>query len=252
MHSVTLFSEETPANLDKHMESDQTAASLISMHNIWKTYQMGSEQVHALRDVSFSVRKGEYLAIIGPSGSGKSTLMNLIGCLDTPTSGQYWINGNLVSELSDDELARIRNKEIGFVFQTFNLLARATALHNVELPLIYAGFNSTERREKAKQALKSVDLTDRMMHKPNELSGGQRQRVAIARALVNNPSILLADEPTGALDTHTSYEIMNLFERLHADGNTIIVVTHEPDIAARAHRIISIRDGMIERDEPAK
>jgi putative ABC transport system ATP-binding protein len=228
---------------------DHVPASLISMRDIWKTYQMGSEQVHALHGVSFDVQKGEYVAIIGPSGSGKSTLMNLIGCLDTPTKGEYWINGKNVSEMDDDELARIRNKEVGFVFQTFNLLARATSLHNVELPLIYAGISSSERHEKAKQALASVDLTDRMMHKPNELSGGQRQRVAIARALVNHPSILLADEPTGALDTHTSMEIMNLFERLHAEGNTIIVVTHEPDIAARAHRVISIRDGMIEKDD---
>jgi putative ABC transport system ATP-binding protein len=231
---------------------DAVPASLISMRDIWKTYQMGSEQVHALHGVSFDVQKNEYLAIIGPSGSGKSTLMNLIGCLDTPTKGQYWINGRNVSEMDDDELARIRNKEVGFVFQTFNLLARATALHNVELPLIYAGISSSERHEMAKRSLASVDLTDRMMHKPNELSGGQRQRVAIARALVNHPSILLADEPTGALDTATSYEIMNLFEKLHAEGNTIIVVTHEPDIAARAQRVISIRDGMIEKDEHLK
>ena len=245
---------ETAAALEpgELLVRDAVPASLISMRDIWKTYQMGSEQVHALHGVSFDVQKGEYLAIIGPSGSGKSTLMNLIGCLDTPTKGEYWINGKNVSEMDDDELARIRNKEVGFVFQTFNLLARATSLHNVELPLIYAGMSSTERHEKAKQALSSVDLTDRMMHKPNELSGGQRQRVAIARALVNHPSILLADEPTGALDTATSYEIMNLFERLHAEGNTIIVVTHEPDIAARAHRVISIRDGNIESDERIK
>ncbi|HEX8846106.1 MAG TPA: ABC transporter ATP-binding protein [Pyrinomonadaceae bacterium] len=228
---------------------DGVPATLISMRDIWKTYQMGSEEVHALHGVTFDVQKGEYVAIIGPSGSGKSTLMNLIGCLDTPTKGQYWINGKNVSEMDDDELARIRNKEVGFVFQTFNLLARATALHNVELPLIYAGISSAERHEMAKRSLAAVDLTDRMLHRPNELSGGQRQRVAIARALVNHPSILLADEPTGALDTHTSSDIMNLFERLHADGNTIIVVTHEPDIAARAHRVISIRDGMIEKDE---
>jgi putative ABC transport system ATP-binding protein len=225
---------------------------LISMENIWKTYQMGVEELHALRDVSFKVEKGEYLAIIGPSGSGKSTLMNLIGCLDSPTKGDYWINGNLVSEMTDDELARIRNKEIGFVFQTFNLLARATALHNVELPLIYAGMRAGERHEKAQAALAAVELGDRVGHKPNELSGGQRQRVAIARALVNHPSILLADEPTGALDTKTSYEIMELFEKLHEEGNTIILVTHEPDIAERAHRVITIRDGKIESDKKTK
>jgi putative ABC transport system ATP-binding protein len=223
--------------------------ALITMQNIWKTYQMGTEELHALRDVSFEVQKGEYLAIIGPSGSGKSTLMNLIGCLDSPSKGEYWINGHLVSEMTDDELARIRNKEIGFVFQTFNLLARATALHNVELPLIYAGMRAGERHERAQSALASVELGDRVLHKPNELSGGQRQRVAIARALVNHPSILLADEPTGALDTKTSFEIMELFERLYEEGNTIIMVTHEPDIAARAHRVITIRDGRIETDE---
>src|SRR5262245_19467251 len=215
----------------KAVENGNEAASslrtLISMENIWKTYQMGVEELHALRDVSFEVSKGEYLAIIGPSGSGKSTLMNLIGCLDSPTKGSYWINGQLVSDMSDDELAHIRNKEIGFVFQTFNLLARATALHNVELPLIYAGMRAGERHDKAQAALASVELGDRVMHRPNELSGGQRQRVAIARALVNHPSILLADEPTGALDSKTSVEIMALSEKLHADGNTNIVVTHD-------------------------
>ncbi len=231
---------------------DAVPASLIAMRDIWRTYEMGSEKLHALRGVSFDVQRGEYVAIIGPSGSGKSTLMNLIGCLDTPSQGRYWINGKLVSEMDDDELARIRNQEIGFVFQTFNLLARATALHNVELPLIYAGVSSADRHERAQRALHAVELGDRMTHRPNELSGGQRQRVAIARALVNDPSILLADEPTGALDSKTSVEIMTLFERLHGEGNTIIVVTHEPDIAARAHRVISIRDGQIEKDERIK
>jgi putative ABC transport system ATP-binding protein len=251
MSDVTLTLPEQELKIERRgaPSRDGAGSALIAMHDIWKTYQMGSEKVHALRGVSFTVEKGEYLAIIGPSGSGKSTLMNLIGCLDTPSQGEYWINGKLVSSMNDDELARIRNKEVGFVFQTFNLLARATALHNVELPLIYAGMSSTERHEKAKQSLASVDLTERMMHRPNELSGGQRQRVAIARALVNHPSILLADEPTGALDTATSYEIMGLFEKLHAEGNTIILVTHEHDIAERAHRVISIRDGQIEKDE---
>lgn len=210
---------------------------------------MGAEKLHALRGVSLEIKKGEYVAIMGPSGSGKSTLMNLIGCLDSPTKGKYWLAGKLVSELNDDELAYIRNKEIGFVFQTFNLLPRATALHNVELPMIYNGTHAEERIERAKAALKQVDLSDRMMHKPNELSGGQRQRVAIARALVNSPSILLADEPTGNLDSATGEEIMALFARLHQQGNTIILVTHEPDIAARAHRVIRLRDGKIERDE---
>src|SRR5256714_6936551 len=253
MSDITLVSPPAPAGIPAPGPSRaHDSSSLISMRGIWKTYQMGSEEVHALHGVSFDIPKGEYIAIIGPSGSGKSTLMNLIGCLDTPSKGEYWLNAKNVSEMDDDELARIRNQEVGFVFQTFNLLARATALHNVELPLIYAGMSSAARHEKAKQSLAAVDLTDRMMHKPNELSGGQRQRVAIARALVNHPSILLADEPTGALDTHTSYEIMNLFEKLHAEGNTIIVVTHEADIAARAHRVISIRDGMIEKDERLK
>lgn len=244
--------EENGQAVATTVAAEPDARSMISMRNIWKTYQMGTEQLHALRDVSFDVKKNEYVAIIGPSGSGKSTLMNLIGCLDSPTSGEYWINGNLVSEMEDDELARIRNREIGFVFQTFNLLPRATALHNVELPLIYAGLRSAERQEKAQAALASVELGERSLHKPNELSGGQRQRVAIARALVNHPSILLADEPTGALDTKTSYEIMALFEKLHEEGNTIILVTHEPDIAERAHRIITIRDGRIESDERIK
>jgi putative ABC transport system ATP-binding protein len=225
---------------------------LISMRNLWKTYDMGAEKVHALHGVSFEVKRGEYLAITGPSGSGKSTLMNLIGCLDTPSQGEYWLNGKNVAEMDDDDLARIRNQEVGFVFQTFNLLARATALHNVELPLIYGGIPGAKRHEMAKQALSAVDLADRMTHRPNELSGGQRQRVAIARALVNHPSILLADEPTGALDTATSYDIMNLFQKLYEDGNTIILVTHEHDIAARAKRIISIRDGLIEKDETVR
>ena len=232
--------------------ADGNGDSIIRMRNIWKTYQMGTEELHALRDVSFDVKRNEYVAIIGPSGSGKSTLMNLIGCLDSPTQGEYYINNHLVSDMTDDELAHIRNKEVGFVFQTFNLLARATALHNVELPLIYAGMRSIERNEKAQAALAAVELGDRVMHKPNELSGGQRQRVAIARALVNHPSILLADEPTGALDSKTSIEIMHLFEKLHEEGNTIILVTHEPDIAQRAHRVITIRDGRIESDERIK
>ncbi|MBS1807977.1 MAG: ABC transporter ATP-binding protein [Acidobacteria bacterium] len=221
---------------------------MIRTINLWKTYVMGEEEIHALRGVSFDVPRGEYLAIIGPSGSGKSTLMNMIGCLDTPSQGEYWLNGKLVSEMDDDELAHIRNKEIGFVFQTFNLLPRATALHNVELPLIYNGTPAAKRIEMAKKALEAVELGHRMSHRPNELSGGQRQRVAIARALVNSPSIILADEPTGNLDSKTSVEIMQLLENLHEQGNTIIVVTHEPDIAAHAHREIFIRDGMIDRD----
>jgi putative ABC transport system ATP-binding protein len=223
---------------------------IIKADDLWKTYDMGAAiQVHALSGVSFSVDRGEYLAIMGPSGSGKSTLMNLLGCLDTPTRGAYWLNGQLVSELSDDELAYIRNKEIGFVFQTFNLLSRSSALNNVELPLIYSGMPPKERLEKAEEALRRVDLVARMHHKPNELSGGQRQRVAVARALVNDPSIILADEPTGNLDSATGEEIMALFERLHQAGNTILVVTHDRDIAAHAHRIIHVRDGRIERDE---
>jgi putative ABC transport system ATP-binding protein len=222
---------------------------VIQTEDLWKTYEMGTEQLHALRGVSMQIHRGEYVAIMGPSGSGKSTLMNLIGCLDSPTKGRYWLAGRDVSQLNDDDLAYIRNKEIGFVFQTFNLLARATALHNVELPMIYNGTAAAERLDRAKKALAQVDLADRMMHKPNELSGGQRQRVAIARALVNNPAILLADEPTGNLDSGTGEEIMGLFSRLHAGGNTIILVTHEPDIAAHANRVIRVRDGKIERDE---
>jgi putative ABC transport system ATP-binding protein len=228
------------------------AGIVIQTEDLWKTYEMGTEQLHALRGVNMVIRKGEYVAIMGPSGSGKSTLMNLIGCLDTPTKGDYWLAGRLVSQLGDDELAAIRNREIGFVFQTFNLLARATALHNVELPMIYNGTAADERIARARKALEQVDLADRMMHKPNELSGGQRQRVAIARALVNNPSILLADEPTGNLDSATGEEIMALFARLHEGGNTIILVTHEPDIAAHAERVIRVRDGKVEKDEATK
>ncbi|MEW5975703.1 MAG: ABC transporter ATP-binding protein [Acidobacteriota bacterium] len=225
---------------------------LIKTEDLWKTYEMGAEQIHALAGVSFTVNKNEYLAIMGPSGSGKSTLMNLIGCLDTPTRGRYYINGRLVSDMDDDELAYIRNREIGFVFQTFNLLARATALHNVELPLIYSGVPAQERIERAKHALELVELDNRMMHKPNELSGGQRQRVAIARALVNHPSILLADEPTGNLDSATGVEIMKLFQKLHQQGNTIILVTHEHDVAENAHRIIHIRDGKVASDQQVR
>jgi putative ABC transport system ATP-binding protein len=222
--------------------------ALIETSDLWKTYTMGDEEIHALRGVSIQIDKGEYVAIMGPSGSGKSTLMNLIGCLDTPSRGTYLLNGKEVSRMNDNELARIRNEEIGFVFQTFNLLPRATALHNVELPLVYAGVPGKERIERAKMALEKVELGPRMAHKPNELSGGQRQRVAIARALVNNPSILLADEPTGNLDSKTGVEIMALFARLHEAGNTIVLVTHEADVAVHAKRQILIRDGQVEKD----
>jgi putative ABC transport system ATP-binding protein len=226
--------------------------SVIKLVNITKFYQMGAEEVHALRGVSLEIGKNEYVAIMGPSGSGKSTLMNIIGCLDTPTAGLYELNGLNVSDMNDNDLAKIRNKEIGFVFQTFNLLARSDVLHNVELPLIYGGVSSSERKRMAKDALLRVGLGDRMAHKPNELSGGQRQRVAVARALVTRPSILLADEPTGNLDSKTGEEIMGLFEDLHREGNTIILVTHEADIAAHAHRVVRIHDGKIESDQPSK
>ena len=222
---------------------------IILTHKLTREYDMGSELVRALRGVSVQIRKNEYVAVMGPSGSGKSTLMNLVGCLDTPTSGEYWLNGQKVSDLEDDELARIRNKEIGFVFQTFNLLPRANALHNVELPLIYAGLSARNRRAQAARALERVGLADRMDHKPNELSGGQRQRVAIARALVNEPSILLADEPTGNLDSTTSSEIMGVFAELHRQGQTVVIVTHEQDIAAHAARVITLRDGLVATDQ---
>jgi putative ABC transport system ATP-binding protein len=239
----------SPQEREERGEALKRSGIVIRTYDLWKTYVMGDQEIHAVSGVDIEIKRGEYVAIMGPSGSGKSTLMNLIGCLDTPTKGLYYLNGKLASDMEDDELARIRNKEIGFVFQTFNLLARATALQNVELPLIYAGISSHERSDRAREALKAVDLDQRMFHKPNELSGGQRQRVAIARALVNRPSILLADEPTGALDTATGIEIMNLFERLHEQGNTIVLVTHEPDIATHANRVIHIRDGKVERDE---
>jgi putative ABC transport system ATP-binding protein len=245
----TAVEELTPQQREARGAQLKSEGIVIRTYDLWKTYIMGDQEIHAVSGVDIEIRRGEYVAIMGPSGSGKSTLMNLIGCLDTPTKGLYYLNGKLVSDMEDDELARIRNKEIGFVFQTFNLLARASALHNVELPLIYAGVSSQERIERARQALRAVDLEQRMNHKPNELSGGQRQRVAIARALVNRPSILLADEPTGALDSTTGNEIMALFERLYQEGNTIVLVTHEQDIALHAHRIIHIRDGKVERDE---
>jgi putative ABC transport system ATP-binding protein len=222
---------------------------VIRTYDLWKTYEMGDQTINAVAGIDLEIRRGEYVALMGPSGSGKSTLMNLIGCLDSPSKGEYFINGRLVSEMEDDELAQIRNKEIGFVFQTFNLLPRATSLHNVELPMIYNGTPPGERIERAKKALAAVDLEKRMLHKPNELSGGQRQRVAIARALVNKPSIILADEPTGNLDTATGNEIMALFERLYREGNTIVLVTHEADIAMHAHRVVHIRDGKVEKDE---
>jgi putative ABC transport system ATP-binding protein len=243
------MAQAAAADLAERGEQLKRDGIVIRTYDLWKTYILGDQEINAVSGVDLEIKRGEYVAIMGPSGSGKSTLMNLIGCLDTPTRGQYYINGRLVSEMNDDELARIRNKEIGFVFQTFNLLPRATALHNVELPLISSGIPSEMRQEKAQQSLRHVDLEKRMHHKPNELSGGQRQRVAIARALVNNPSILLADEPTGNLDSATGNEIMALFDRLHQQGNTIILVTHEHDIAMYAHRIVYIRDGKVAKDE---
>lgn len=224
------------------------ANEIISLTNISRVYNLGSETIYALRDISLKIFKNEYVALMGPSGSGKSTLMNIIGCLDTPSSGEYVLNGLSVARMSDNELAEVRNKEIGFVFQTFNLLPRQSALENVMLPLVYAGFSKAERQQKAEHALEQVGLKDRMLHRPNELSGGQRQRVAVARALVNDPAIILADEPTGNLDSKTSYEIMGLFETIHKHGNTIIVVTHEEDIAKYAHRIVRMKDGLVEND----
>jgi putative ABC transport system ATP-binding protein len=247
-HRMTIDTTQIP---EEKGASAVQQGDVIVVEDLWKTYDMGEQEVHALQGVSLRIKHNEYVAIMGPSGSGKSTLMNLIGCLDTPTKGSYWLNGHLVSDLNDDELARIRNKEIGFVFQTFNLLARATALHNVELPLIYNGTTAAERIERAEAVLRSVNLDGRMHHKPNELSGGQRQRVAIARALVNRPSIILADEPTGNLDSKTGDEIMALFDRLYEHGNTIVLVTHEPDIAEYAHRVVHIRDGRIFSDQPS-
>ncbi len=246
---ATMMEREAKAAVLNETSQEKQQGVMIRTNDLWKTYVMGDEEIHALRGVTFEIQRNEYVAIIGPSGSGKSTLMNLIGCLDTPSQGEYWLNGKQVSQMDDDDLAYIRNKEIGFVFQTFNLLPRATALHNVELPLIYNGTPSSKRIEMAKRALEAVDLSNRMSHKPNELSGGQRQRVAIARALVNNPSIILADEPTGNLDSKTSEEIMQLLDVLHSRGNTIILVTHEHDIALHAHRVISILDGQISKDE---
>ena len=240
------------ASVDSYREDLVSSGRVIKTQELAKVYEMGSEQVHALRGVDLEIRKGEYVAIMGPSGSGKSTLMNLIGCLDSPTSGKYWLAGRLVSDLDEDELAYIRNKEIGFVFQMFNLLPRASALHNVELPMVYNGTPAAERTARAKRALEAVDLGARMNHKPNELSGGQRQRVAIARALVNTPAIILADEPTGNLDTQTGEDIMGVFAKLHEEGNTVILVTHEGDIAQHAHRIIRIRDGRVESDESTR
>ena len=241
-----------PRSVQPLLDYRRRSMSLIETVDLWKTYVMGAEEIHALRGVSVAIDRGEYVAIMGPSGSGKSTLMNLIGCLDTPSRGTYRLNGKSVDQMNDDELAHIRNEEIGFVFQTFNLLPRATALHNVELPMVYAGMTSSQRNRRAKEVLSMVELEDRMTHRPSELSGGQRQRVAIARALVNSPSILLADEPTGNLDTKTGDEIISLFGRLHNDGNTIVLITHEADVAGHADRVVQIRDGRVEQDRPSE